>query len=1076
MPREYDFSAVVAEMRSRVDERETTLECVEDVYPCSAMQETMYVGQETRAAQLYRTIGLLKVRGHVSAEKVGKCWQQVVNRHQALRTVYVPAASDSERLLDAVVLKQAHASVCYERCRDKTEVQKRYASRCSSSYRFLNGILHQAIVYTTDDGAVFCLLDLSHMITDGPSWILLFEDFSSALRGTLAPEVAPGYDRYLDYIHLEYDADAALDYWVNYLQRIDPCNFPVLNDRTEVDAGVAEIIDMALPQLDQLRGFAKDNETTLSAILQTAWALVLRNYTGNSDVCFGYLSSGRSLPIRGVEGIVGPLINLLACKVTGISHQSARSVFRGIQQDFADALPHQYVSMAQVQRVLGTRELQCFNTAVTVQYAPTMMNGSSELVPLASHNATEFNIVVKILYSDDSLRVRLCYRPAVLSHYMARRVASTFSKVVSTLQHLDDLDQSLSEIDCLSRQDWDQIHDWNRQTLSHGARWHPTTIHSLIAQTTERQPEALAVDAWDGVLEYRRLEELATLLAGQIAHLGIGPGVLIPLCFEKSVWYTVALLAVLKSGNAFVPLDRSNPTYRLGQILSQLDVDADSGLVIASREHAEKFLPLCKHVITLEPSYFTKLPAVSAVCNLPRVSPRDRAYVMYTSGSTGVPKGAVIEHGAYAYAARAHGDGLHITKSSRILQFASYGFDTSIEDHLTTLVLGGCLCVPSEEERLSNLVGFANRAMVNWAHLTPSVASILDANEVPLLETMLLGGEAMTLRDAQAWAGKQNKRLIQVYGPSECCVTSTINEYVAHKMDPTNIGRTFEGCASWLVRLDTIHALAPIGAVGELLIEGPILAREYLEEPEKTASSFVRGLAWAPTKRFYRTGDLAYYDSEGDIHFLGRMDAQVKVHGQRIEPGEIEQKLALAGSVLHSLVLMPKLGPCAGMLVAAIAHQRLSMQQVFDEVVFERPASARISSLRNALLDLVPPYMIPTVWLVVRDMPRNTSGKLDRKRMLERLEEMKENEFGDLIGPVEVSGMELPVNDLELALRKVWSTVLNVSEVNIGRSSTFFSLGKFQHPPSCTQLLPVLPQKLTVSLLRWRLDIGHECQ
>ncbi|KAH4606648.1 hypothetical protein HBH82_108460 [Parastagonospora nodorum] len=669
-----------------------------------------------------------------------------------------------------------------------------------------------------------------------------------------------------------------------------------------------------------------------------------------------------------------------------------------------------------------------------------MVDGNTELALLASHNETEFDIVVKVLYSDDQMRVRLSYRPAILSRSMAKRVANTFSTAISTLMHLEDMDQSLGTLDCLSPGDWEQINVWNLQTLSSGALSHPATIHSLIEHTAKCQPSALAVDAWDGTLSFGRLEELAELLAHEIMRLGIGPGVIIPLSFEKSAWYTVALLAVLKSGNAFVPLDRSNPANRLRQILDQLDIDVGSGLIIASPEHVATFVPLCKHVITLEPDFFTN-KTIKPGKHLPGVQPNDKAYVIFTSGSTGVPKGVVIEHGAYSYAAQTHRDGLHVDKSSRILQFASYGFDTSMEDHLTTLIVGGCICVPSEEERLSDLVGYANRTRVNWAHLTPSVASIFNAEETPLLKTMALGGEAMTLRNVQEWAGKPDKHLIQVYGPSECCVTSTISEDVSLKMDPTNIGRAFGGCASWVVRIDTPHALAPIGAVGELLMEGPILAKEYLKDPQKTASSFVSGLSWAPHKRLYRTGDLVYYDSEGDLHFLGRVDAQVKVHGQRIEPGEIEKNLALEGSVLHSIVLVPESGPCAGMLVAAIAHQRPSIQDVCDKVIFEKPETAYISTLRNFLLDLVPQYMIPAIWLVVRDMPYNTSGKLDRKRMLKRFEEMDNEEYGDLIGSIEKCSVELPINDLEIALEEVWSTVLNVPKADIGRSNTLFSLG-----------------------------------
>lgn len=413
----------------------------------------------------------------------------------------------------------------------------------------------------------------------------------------------------------------------------------------------------------------------------------------------------------------------------------------------------------------------------------------------------------------------------------------------------------------------------------------------------------------------------------------------------------------------------------------------------------------------------------------------------------------IVEHGAYSYAAQTHSPNLNIDHRSRVLQFASYGFDTSMEDHLTTFILGGCLCVPREEDRLSipDLAAFALQAEANWAHITPSFAEMLTRQEFPTVKTIVLGGEPMTFGNIREWAKPGESCLIQVYGPSECCVTSTVNSDVDTDSVPTDIGTALPGCATWVARPDDPHELCPVGAVGELLMEGPILARGYINEPGLTSAAFVEDLVWAPGRRMYRTGDLAKYDSNGRLHFVGRRDGQVKIHGQRIELGEIERQLLLHTCVQNALMMAPKSGPCANKLVAVVSPSSPSPSA--DSTVKRSALSSSelnlvdgswcnlISSTKAFLEERLPAYMVPELWLVLQEIPRNSSAKLDRKMVAQYFERLSSDEFSSLINHMEEQSLERPGSTTEIHIRELWAEVLNIPADEIQYTSSFFSLG-----------------------------------
>lgn len=376
------------------------------------------------------------------------------------------------------------------------------------------------------------------------------------------------------------------------------------------------------------------------------------------------------------------------------------------------------------------------------------------------------------------------------------------------------------------------------------------------------------------------------------------------------------------------------------------------------------------------------------------VQPSDPIFVLFTSGSTGKPKGMVHEHGAICTHAIAHGEvmGYH---GARVLQFAAHTFDVAFMDIFTTLIFGGCICIPSEEERKSNIIGAINNMRADHAIFTPSFARLMKPSDVPTLKTLAVGGEALPQDGLCQWLEKVS--LIQIYGPAEVGICLSIEMQINQTRGET-VGFPLPNCSCWLVDPNDSNILVPIGAIGEMVVAGASLAREYLKDEEKTKELFLNDLAWARSlglseTRFYKTGDLLRYNTDsfdGSFDFIGRKDKQIKLRGQRIEPGEIEHHMASLPGVAISMVTFPDTGCFKGQLVVVVEmHSEVSSHVRNEPLSLAKNPSITLESVRKHCLQFLPGYMVPTVCLVIKSMPFVPSLKIDRKMVDAWLANMK---------------------------------------------------------------------------------------
>ncbi|KIW21633.1 hypothetical protein PV08_02213 [Exophiala spinifera] len=599
--------------------------------------------------------------------------------------------------------------------------------------------------------------------------------------------------------------------------------------------------------------------------------------------------------------------------------------------------------------------------------------------------------------------------------------------------------------DCIQPTDHDMQTIWK---LNHSLPpSYQFCMHDLISERARKCPDKVAICSWDGDLTYAQIDQFSTYLAHNLRDMSVKLHDVVPICFEKSRWTIVAVLAAMKAGSTFVLMDPTLPLARL----QNTAVQVGAKLMLASRQQKDlsKLILPEGRLLVVDSLAFEGLIDVERRPELPPVPPSALMYIIFTSGSTGVPKGVMLSHETYTSSAIPRAEAVGYKEHSRVLDFASYAFDVSIDSMLCTISQGGCLCIPSDEERMNDINGVMRKMKVNYAGLTPSVGRILDADVIESLDMLGLGGEAVTARDVTRW-GKVT-RIVIGYGPCECTIGCTVNSSAATGRDYISIGNG-TGAVMWIVDPSDHEKLMPVGATGELLVEGPIVGQGYLNDPAKTATAFIEDPAWLVSGykshngrrgRLYKTGDLGKYDPDGSggIVFVGRKDTQVKLRGQRVELGEIEYQLnMILPPATNAIAEVVKSNGADGQatLVAFVAPHAPRNNEGDLQIV--QPSDKLRNALSRAddeLSKVLPRYMVPTTYIPLNYIPVLISGKTDRKRL---------RQFGAssdlrILSHSSSSESNRELDHVEQHLRNAWSQTLKVEAESVGLQDNFFALG-----------------------------------
>ncbi|KAL6886034.1 hypothetical protein GGI43DRAFT_418555 [Trichoderma evansii] len=1028
---------------------------IEDILPCSPIQQGILLTQiQSPSTYCIQQTCIIKsydpVNHPFNMDQFITAWRQVVMRHSILRTVLLEPLPGQERFIQ-IVLRQPNIGIVNENGVANAAVAEWFNSQPVLDVTDLRHPPHRLTLLTTTTGEVYCRLDVSHALVDASSLTLIIHDLITAYEGNLPASGGSHYSAYVSFLEGR-EPQEDLQFWKESLRDAEPCLLPPQHPPHNSKEAKLEKVFAQIEDLTTLYSFRDTYGVSIASICQLAWTLVLASQMGSQNISFGNLSSGRDAPIAGVEELVGPMINMLVCHTQLDWTARVSDVARKLQSQVAEAFEHQRTSLASIQHELNfSRDQPLFNSTLSYKRQPVAGSEQSAIIleGLAWEDPTEYDLNVNINAAPTELAIDLQYSTSMFSDEAATRLAQRLVRAISAI--CENAGSSLGQLSLISPNDGAQFCKWNSTMPARLER----CVHDLVVERMAVQPEALAISACDGDMTYGEVDEASRRLAYHLVEQGVGPDVMVGLCMDKSKLGAVAMVAILRAGGAVVPLGVQQPLARIEGIMQ----DAATPLVLVDRVHEQRLGPLKAHARFLAVDSFFKAPP-SAMATTPSdepcttVRPEHVAWVIYTSGSTGKPKGVVLQHGALATSIFFHGRRLDIQPHDRLLQFAAFTFDAAIQEIITAFAFGACTCLPSEEDRMDRLSAYLSEANVTIATLTSTVAALVRPQDAPSVRTMILMGEAVQAKVVDQWIGHAN--VINAYGPSECCIHSTCQKIPDTSLS-LNIGTAIAG-GTWVVNPASVGQLVPRGAPGELLIEGPLLARGYLNDPVKTDAAFIKDPAFVEElglslgRRMYRTGDLVRQNPNGSLTYLGRIDAQIKIRGQRVEVGEIEYHIGKNSGVHDAVVLYMRQGPLSGQLIAAVIlseasvasrHQNTAVEPVSDDL--KQSAQKLLSKAQEDLSQQVMHYMVPNIWLPLAAAPINASGKTDRMALTRWIQSLPQDDIAAITSTdtEENEDDDLPetATAIERSLREIWSEVLGVPLRKVTYSAKFFSLG-----------------------------------
>ncbi|KAK1659545.1 non-ribosomal peptide synthetase [Colletotrichum godetiae] len=940
-------------------------EDVEDAFPCTPLQEGL-MALSSSTSNSYLVQYVLDLAVDIDIARLKMAWEAVAETHGMLRVRMVDTFSSG--ILQVIVRE----NVSWNESFNLEEYLEMDLNAPSTFGMPLNRF---GIVYAANGDACHMVWTVHHAVTDGQAVGLTFQSVRDAFHGALKPAESSfaSFMKHFKDMHME----SASRYWSSVFEGAEFESFP---RKPPAVHGALEHQGPAFARR-QVPVPSSSTDATTTTMLRAAWGLVISHFSNSDDVVFGVTSSGRNAPFDNIEAILGPIIATVPLRIRCNGTSTVRDLLDSVQMSTINMIPFEQMGIQNIARINSSCRSACdFQTMMIVQPEVDMAMTGGPFVgfhrPQDLDKFRSHAVMFECNLGQHEVFLNVNYDPRYIEPLHMERLVDYFESALEFLASSEHqvLDNFFGRP--LAR-DLADMSKWNQ----HPTQTIDSCVHAIFEEHVRTQPDSQAVFAWDGLLAFSQLDTMASRLARVLMELGVGPEKMVPYCFEKSIYTIVSMLAILKAGGAMVPLDPAHPPDRKAFIVN----NTMAKVVVVSSANADLFSGLDVHIVVVDSNFFAKVEEVGvATFSNHDVQPCNAATVIFTSGSTGQPKGVVQEHKTLCSAAIAHSDGMHMSKTSRILQFSSHVFDVSIIEIINSFVLGACICVPSDEERMSNLAGFVSRSQANWAFFTPSFARTLEPKDLPSMKTICMGGEAMTMDCIETWSGIV--QLINAYGPCEgsVCTTADIS---SGGFKPNSIGYG-ANTLTWIVNPSNHDILAPIGSVGELLIEGPSLARGYLGDVDKTTKSFITNPAWifqieagSTLRRMYKTGDLGILNSDGSISYVGRKDTQIKLRGQRVEPGEVEHQLAQllpSGSIVavDAIVLS---GSSSKSLVAFIQLENHGFGFAEKRDIIE----GLDDRLKQQLASVLPAYMVPSHLIPVENIPFTPTGKLDRRTLKE---------------------------------------------------------------------------------------------
>ncbi|HEX6045329.1 MAG TPA: amino acid adenylation domain-containing protein [Pyrinomonadaceae bacterium] len=988
------------------------------VFPLSYPQQRLwFLYQMEPASAAYNMSLAFRLSGPLQVDALQWSLDEIVRRHEILRTTFDMLDQQPVQLVSGagtLPLVVMDLSAIPPSVRE-AEAEMFVSEETERSFDLLRGPLIRANLMRLNVDEHVLLVTMHHIISDGWSQTVLLNELGALYEAAVAGRPSPLPElsiQYGDFAEWQREwlqgavLDQQLEYWRQHLAGAPPAlELPTDRPRPAVQSfnGERESFVLSRDLSARLSELSRREDTTLFMTLLAAFYVLLHRYTGETDIVLGTPVANRRR--QELESLIGFFVNTLALRANLSGEPSFRELLAQVREvslgAFADGdLPFEMV----VEELCSIRDRSrnpLFQVMFALQNMPDAASLSLGLDITAVHVKTtraQFDLILDVTELDGQLHGTFIYNTDLFDASTIQLIAAHFKVLLAGV--VAGPGQAIGALPLLTATELRQLLvEWNDTAKELSSE---VCIHRLFEQQAERVPHAIALVFEDRHMTYEELNRRSNQLAHCLLAAGVGPESFVGLLLERSPETIVALLGILKSGAAYVPLDPAFPPARLSYMLDDAKVE-----ILVTEQRLVESLPLSPavRVVGMGDEEISKQPDHN-----PRfhVSGDNAIYAIYTSGSTGAPKGVVAVHRAVCNVVAAFAESFGVRPESCVLQFASLGFDASVEEIFTALTVGARLCLVSRETMLSGrrLVEYCEERKVTVATLPPSMLAVLSPEEWPALERVISAGERCPAEVAARWS--RGRRFINGYGPTEATIGCVFYESNgAHAGEPP-IGRPISNIQIYL--LDQRLNPVPLGAAGEMYIGGLGVARGYLGRADLTAERFIPDpFSTEPGARLYRTGDLTRYLPDGNIRFLGRRDEQFKIRGLRIEPGEIEATLKQHAAIVDAAVVTDD----DRRLVAYVVAQ--------PGVVVTR------EELRAFARERLPDYMTPR-FVPVDTLPLTPTGKVDRNALRARTR-MQPEQDDERVGPRDL---------LESQLARIWEELLHVKP---GVHDDFFELG-----------------------------------
>lgn len=1022
-PSDFTFSDLsVTEYQKLLKDNGLTGYEVEDVYTLSPLQKGfLFHSLMDQKSTAYFEQMAIDIKGNLNVDLTHESWKKVSEKYEVLRTMVI----GDFRIPIQIILNNRSIEFSYIDLRNNVnkaiaieEIKEQDRSR---TFNLKKDHLFRVKLIQIEEGDFTLLISFHHIILDGWCSSILFSEFTEIYNKlsngqNITLDKAPKYANYITWLD-NINKEKSKKYWNSYLEGYtNLASIPQCQTTSSKEQSKDYIFQLSKVETNSLEELARKQGVTLNSIVQTIWAIILSSYNNTNDIVFGSTVSGRPQNLPDVESMVGLFINSIPVRVNYNSESSFADVLKTVYEDSISSLPHHYTSLSDIQSDSGIHNSLLDHIMVFENYPmdESLGDSSSSLFEVTKVEAFEqmnydFGIMI---YPGPQLGFCLKYNPAKYDFSSMERIASHIKTL--TTEILLNIDKQINDLNMVSKEERNLlINSFNDTKAKYPVN---KSVIDLFEEQALKNPDKNAINWGDISLTYGELDNKATALGQYLKeNYKIGINDLVGIYLTRSEKWLVTLLGILKTGAGFLPVDPEYPKERVDYMLS----DSNLKLLISTKEVVEeKVISFEGSKLLLDEADIQYIPGENTIDKENRGDSSNLLYAIYTSGSTGQPKGVMLRNQNLVNLISFTAEKTNISfKGNRILQFASLSFDVCYQEIFSTLLLGGELFLTDETTRKAPdlLFKFIEDNNISILFLPTAYFKFIFNDQeyikgVPsTLEHIIVAGEQLTVSSLVRKTLKDNNiYLHNHYGPSETHVVTTLTIDCSEEVSEIpSIGSPIQNTGVYI--LDSQCNLKPIGVPGELCIGGDNVGKGYLNKPDLTKEKFIDN-PYVPGDIIYKTGDLARWQTDGNIEFLGRIDDQVKIRGFRIELGEIENTL-----IKHEEI------EAASVIVKEQNDKILVAYYVSENQI-------DVKDIRDFLSITLPDYMIPSFFMNVDSIPLTPNGKVDKKK----LPEIK----GALVTG---NKYEEPTNETERILVEIWQDVLGVDIIGI--ADNFFELG-----------------------------------